>query len=191
MKHQSTRELYEYWQVQRGLRASPDRTDIDPGAIRGVLPDTYILTFKPDAGHPFRVAGTRICSALGRELKGESFVALWTADYRPVVRDLMNVVTEEAVGVVASASTTSTEGARLEFEWLALPLTHHGRNDARILGALSPIDPPFWLGASRVRPLNLGTFRYLAGDTEDVLSDADPATGRIRHGFVVYDGGRT
>jgi hypothetical protein len=37
MKHAASRELYAYWQEKRGTRPAPERTDIEPGAIRGVL----------------------------------------------------------------------------------------------------------------------------------------------------------
>src|SRR4051812_35751029 len=43
MKHPSVRELYHYWIAQRGLRAAPERSDIEPSAIRRALADTFIL----------------------------------------------------------------------------------------------------------------------------------------------------
>ena len=110
MRHPSIRELFDYWNQRRGLRPAPDRGDIEPGAIRQVLADTFILSFDENAGHPFRIAGTRVCAAFGRELKNERFLDLWAADSRQPVRDLLNVVGNEAVGVVASARGTSTAG---------------------------------------------------------------------------------
>src|SRR5882724_4487529 len=73
MKHSSTRELYNYWNLRRGSRAAPERSDIEPGAIRRVLADTFMLSFDPQGGHPFRIAGTRVCALFGRELKGNAF----------------------------------------------------------------------------------------------------------------------
>ena len=74
MKHASIRELFEYWNERRGRRRRPTERDIEPGAIRRVLADTFILAFDAAAGHPFRIAGTRVCAAFGRELKSEAFV---------------------------------------------------------------------------------------------------------------------
>ena len=34
MKHAASRELYAYWEERRGQRLAPERTDIEPGAIR-------------------------------------------------------------------------------------------------------------------------------------------------------------
>src|SRR3979411_214660 len=52
-------------------RRAPERGDIEPGAIRNVLGDSFIIAYDPEADHPFRLAGTRVCALFGRELKGE------------------------------------------------------------------------------------------------------------------------
>jgi hypothetical protein len=192
MRHPSIRQLFDYWNERRGRRAAPDRADIEPGAIRRVLADTFILCFDERAGHPFRIAGTRVCAAFGRELKNDSFLDLWAADSRRQVRDLLNVVAGEAVGVLATARGTSTAGTDHDLELLALPLSHRGRTNARVLGALAPRDAAYWLGACTLGNLTLGTLRYLGPS----LAPAPPIVparpeGRIRHGFIVYDGGQT
>src|SRR5436190_23143037 len=76
MKHATTREVFAYWDNCRGGRLAPDRSDIEPGAIRNVLSDTFILTSDHKAGHPFRLAGTRLCAVMGCDLKGEPFADL-------------------------------------------------------------------------------------------------------------------
>jgi hypothetical protein len=191
MKHPSIRELFDYWNLRRGTRPAPDRADIEPGAIRRVLADTFILSFDAAKGHPFRIAGTRVCAAFGRELKSDGFLDLWTADSRPLARDLLTAVSDEAVGAVASARGTSTLGSTHDLELLLLPLTHRGRTDARVLGALAPRTTAHWLGSGTLCKLTLGTFRYLgsAGRTEPAVAPTRPA-GRVRHGFIVYDGGQ-
>src|SRR5262245_4683960 len=166
MKHPSVRELYEYWNARRGLRSAPDRADIEPGAIRRVLTETFIISFDAAAGHPFRIAGTRVCAAFGRELKGMPFLDLWSADSQAQVRDLLTIVANESVGVVAGARGLSAEGSALDFELLILPLRHRTRTNARVLGALAPAEVPYWFGVSTIEPLSLGTIRYLAPETD-------------------------
>jgi hypothetical protein len=185
MKHPSIRELYDYWNAKRA--------DIEPSAIRRVLADTFILSFDLRAGHPFRIAGTRVCALFGRELKGEAFLDLWSAASRREMRDLAAIVAHESVGLVASAAGAGAADAALNLELLLLPLGFHGRTDARVLGALAPGEPPAWLGSSVLRDLTLGTHRYLgtaiAGHPTPLASVMRDA--RIRHGFVVYDGGQS
>jgi len=193
MKHPSTRELFEYWNKQRGRRPAPERNDIEPGAIRRVLADTFVLAFDTAKGHPFRIAGTRVCAAFGRELKGEQFVGLWDEPSRTLVRDLVHIVAHEAVGVVASAACANAEGARLDLELLILPLSHRTRTDSRLMGTLAPVGAPHWLGISSIGPLSLGTLRYVGSGIAPV--DAPQLVpslrnGRRRHGFIVYDGGQ-
>ena len=77
MKLASTRDVFSHWDTCRGLRQAPDREDIEPGAIRRALGDVFMLDLEPGFGHPFRLAGTRLCALFGRELKATAFFPLW------------------------------------------------------------------------------------------------------------------
>jgi hypothetical protein len=193
MKHSSTRELFDYWNLRRGTRSAPERGEIEPGAIRRVLADTFMLNFDPRIGHPFRIAGTRVCAAFGRELKGTAFTEIWAGASQDPVRDVLATVASEQVGVVAGACGRSCEGAALELEFLVLPLAHRGGASTRILGALVPTEIPFWLGAETLGCLTLGSIRYLGNLTGPYSAPrraaAMPSIARVRHGLRVYDGG--
>jgi hypothetical protein len=195
MKHRSTRELFEYWNAKRGRRLAPDREDIEPEAIRHILADTFIVAFDSGRGHPFRIAGTRVCALFGRELKGQAFLRLWTAECRSLVHDLVIATAQESVGVVAGATGVSTDGYTLDLEFLALPLYQRGRVGGRVLGLLAPTKVPDWLGTNALGALALGTLRYVGPAVRpSLVPNAAPslsANGRIRHGFVVLDGGQS
>ena len=194
MKHPSNRTLFDYWNTRRGARLAPERGEIEPSAIRQVLGDTFVVAIDSSAGHPFRLAGTRICALLGRELKGEGFVRLWDKAAQNSINELVAVVMEEKVGVVASVTSNAAHDPLLaiKLELLLLPLAYRSKNDARLLGALAPMAAPYWLGAKPVDPLRLGMFRHI-GDTVDVVATppVTAAHGRLKHGLTVYDGGRT
>jgi hypothetical protein len=204
MKHPSVRELYHYWNAQRGLRTAPERSDIEPGAIRRALADTFILapsiaTEHAATGHSFRIAGTRLCAAFGRELRGTAFINLWDQESTRRINDLVGAVTRESVGAVAGARGCSADGDVLDFELVLLPLRHQTATDARVLGALAPQDLPYWFGMSPVGKLALGTIRYLGHEDMQHVDAAGPdqgekplpTGGRIRHGLIVYDGGQS
>jgi len=194
MKHSSNRDLFDYWNRRRSDRAAPERSEIEPGAIRHLLADAFILDFAAHAGHPFRIAGTRVCALFGRELKGAAFLDLWADTSTLAMRDLLAVMAEESVGVVASVSAVSANASSLELELLMLPLSHRGRMDARILGGLVPTERTRWLGANAVTGLTLGTLRYLGTDVATIAAPRvvpDPPRGRIRNGLTVYDGGQS
>ena len=178
MKHPSVRELYHYWNAQRGLRAAPERSDIEPGAIRRALADTFILAHDAATGHSFRIAGTRLCAAFGRELRGTAFINLWDQESTRRINDLVGAVTRESVGAVAGARGCSADGEVLDFELVLLPLRHQTATDARVLGALAPQDLPYWFGMSPVGKLALGTIRYLGHEDMQHVDAAGPDQGQ-------------
>jgi hypothetical protein len=194
MKNPSTRELFAYWNERRGERPAPDRDDIEPGAIRRVLGDSFILSFDRTLDHPLRLAGTRVCAMFGRELKGDPFVHLWDAADRAHIRDLLAIVAEEATGVVAGAMAKVADGKTAELELLLLPLLHQEQLQARLLGALSPIKVPFWLGRHPVVSLTLGALRHLdpeikAGPGPRLLRGSQD--GLPPPALTIYQGGRS
>src|SRR5437763_6514455 len=95
MKHPSSREFFAYWDEKRGLNRAPDRSEIEPGAVRDLLGDIFVLSYDPAAGYPFRVAGTRVCALLGRDQKGASFAGLFTQACRREIEDVVGIVAEE------------------------------------------------------------------------------------------------
>ncbi len=177
MKHPSNRELFDYWNERRGSRLAPERADIEPSAIRQVLGDTFVLAADGIGHYPFRLAGTRLCALFGRELKGESFLKLWERSGQTAMRELLAVVMEEKIGVVASVTGATADDTMLavNLELLLLPLSHQSQAEARVLGALAPMAAPYWLGAKAVGPLKLGMFRHIGRGRR---SDPGPALCR-------------
>ncbi len=109
MKHAASRELYAYWEERRGRRSAPERSEIEPGAIRQILSDSFILALDARASHPFRLAGTRVCALFGRELKSQSFIGLWGAASQPTITDLLAVLDHEHIGTVAGVTAQNGE----------------------------------------------------------------------------------
>jgi hypothetical protein len=194
MKQASSRELFGYWAARRGTRAAPERGEIEPSAIRRALGDVFILEFDRGSGHPFRLAGTRVCALFGRELKNERFIDVWQAGDRSAIADLLDGVADDATGLVASASGRTAEGWTQDLELVVLPLAHRGDTHARMIGALAPLMVPFWLGAAQLGQLTLGNVRHLDPALEmssaTRLVAGDPRVAR-RAAFTVYEGGRS
>jgi hypothetical protein len=193
MKHPSTRAVFEYWNKRRGTRAAPERGEIDPSEIRLALGDTFMLAADFVDQLRFRLAGTRVCALFCREIKGEIFTAAWGEASRKAIEELLVIVNEEAVGVVAGLTARTEEGHEAELEMLLLPLAHSGHARIRALGVLAPTVPPYWLGTQPVTALELVTLRHIG---PEVKSRSVPRFGRategsrLRHGFTVYSGGR-
>ena len=58
MKHPSNKDLFAYWNKQRGERLAPSRADIEPTDIRHVLGDAFVLATDSAGNYSFRLAGT-------------------------------------------------------------------------------------------------------------------------------------
>jgi hypothetical protein len=193
MKHASTRAVFEYWTRKRGVRPAPARSDIDPTEIRHALSDTFMLSADFVDQLRFRLAGTRVCALFGREIKGEVFAELWRQADRKAVDDLLAIVTDETTGAVAGLTARTEDGAETDLELLLLPLARTGHARIRALGVLAPTNPPYWIGAKPVVELTLGTLRHVGSAVESLTwPRLEPAAdgSRVRHGFVVYSGGR-
>ncbi len=190
MKHAASRELYAYWQKRRGTRPAPERAEIEPGAIRGVLSDAFILALDRSAGHPVRLAGTRVCALFGREIKGESFLGLWTNASQPIIASLLAILADECTGTVAGVTAQNANGEPIDLELLLLPLGARRPSFARTIGVLAPLRVPQWLGASPIGALTLGGRRHVGAALEKRLLPRFMAP-RGRRGLVVYEGGRS
>lgn len=193
MKNSATRMLFSHWDRVRGERAAPERGEIEPGAIRYALADTFILEVDPDQQGSIRLAGTRLCALFGGELRGRPFRDLWAEASRPEVQTCLDAVVAEASGVVAGA-LGQVEGGPLDLEMILLPLRHRGRTQARVLGAISPASVPVWIGLRSVECLELTTLRVITsrpqGDPVPALVVPDAVVAAPRRRFVLHQGGR-
>jgi hypothetical protein len=193
MKQASSRELFGYWVARRGTRSAPERGEIEPSAIRRALGDVFILEFDRAGGHPFRLAGTRMCALFGGELKNTHFLDLFEAGSRAPIADLLDAIADDAEGAVAAVKGRTAEGWAQDAELMLLPLAHRGDTHARMIGTLAPFAAPFWLGAAKLGALTLGTVRHLdpqrEAPTAARLVAGDVSAAR-RATFTVVEGGR-
>src|SRR4051812_9722023 len=158
MKHPSSREFFAYWDAKRGMARAPDRSDVEPGAVRELLGDIFVLSYDSRAGYPFRVAGTRVCALLGCDQKGSSFSALFSPASRRDLEDILGVVAEEMLAAVAGVTATAQDGSSVALELLLLPFNPRAHPPLTLPGLLPPLDdsvPP----AVKVFPLP--SWRYI------------------------------
>ncbi len=186
MKHPRNRELFDYWNERRGSRAAPERIDIEPGAIRSLLGDSFVLSCAPGEEAQFRVAGTRLCALFGRELRGQAFSTIWEPESAAELRGLLTVVMEDIIGIAAGARTGVAGELSCNVELLVLPLAHRGRLGARMLGALAVLERPYWLGIWPAEPLRLTTVQYVSGPAAVAPR---PTRADVWQRLTVIDGG--
>ncbi|MBA3446536.1 MAG: PAS domain-containing protein [Pseudaminobacter sp.] len=208
MKQNGTIDLFQYWNRLRDGRPAPKRTEIEPADIRTLLADTFILEKDTRGEAVFRLAGTRLCAAYGRELKGFSFPSLWRDKDQRLIAKLAHGVFQSKSVVVIVYDGVSRNGRSIGFELLLLPLDG-GTENPRALGVISAGEKPFWLGADPIGDAAIESVRVVDPDREPMFLKNRPAvtvpslapsddaiTGspigaarRIRH-LLVLPGGR-
>ncbi len=211
MKHAASRELYEHWMRLRGCNRAPRRSELEPYDLRRVLGDTFILEAAENPAYPFRLAGTQICAAFGREMKGEDFLDIFSdEDLRSVASLLADITYRAAAGVLGTVAT-SRSGRTVKFEVLVLPLASDqpdpsGESPAfdRVIGVMPAMDRPYWLGSdwlTRHEVVSLRLLHPVEGRPREAVTPArvvDLEQSRVvpvaaRGGprrFVVVEGGK-
>lgn len=174
MHETSTKTLFDYWNSLRGSRSAPDRRDIDPARIKSALAYTFILELDPAGEFSFRLAGSHLCSAYARELKGRSFTRLWHPRDRDALETLIRAVTEDhAVALVTFQGTTPVH-TKANFETILLPVRHNGSTQTRLLGAMTAFETPYWFGTQPIMEQRITGLRLIWPDEatpEDMARD--------------------
>lgn len=128
-------ELYAYWAGLRHGPQLPSRSDIQPGAIKRLLPTVSLIDVQREPlRFRLRLAGTGLYSVYGREITGRTLEEVYSSSAAEYWRtELTNIVKDRrpAVGV----HNLSWRGAsHMSILWLRLPLASNGRDVDMILG---------------------------------------------------------
>lgn len=191
MRHSASRFLFTYWDSLRAGRAAPDRGEIEPGQIRSILADTFILERGVNSGAHFRLAGTRVCALFNRELRAQTIDSLWPERDALEIRRIVDRVAAHSIGALVNIKGTTVKRNSVDLEMLLLPLGYRGVLDTRLIGTVSPSSAPTWLGVDEVDRLALVSHRMLQeASRPDVETVEDLENLSPRRRFVVYQGGR-
>jgi hypothetical protein len=183
MKHPSSRAFFAYWDEKRGAARAPDRSEIEPDAVRELLGDIFVLSYDGAAGYPFRVAGTRVCALLGCDLKDRSFSALFAPESRREIEEMIAVVSEDMLAAVAGITATSQDGSPAHLELLLLPFNPRAHTPMSLTGLLAPFESE----ACVLRDFKLTSWRYLGHQPEKFVPRALRKLA-IARGIMVYEG---
>ncbi len=184
VKSAASQQLYDYWDRLRGARSAPERNDVDPAAIRGVLADTFILEYDRMAAFPLRIVGSRTNALFTRELRGQSFVGLWRREDRAELTDILASAADGVQPYLLGARAGPEGAPAIDVELLILPLRHHGATHARMIGVCTPRAAPTWLGLLPCEPLALISLRALRRDATGIAQAIAVQSNFQRHGHL-------
>jgi hypothetical protein len=183
MKHPSNRDLFAYWNDRRGFARAPDRSEIEPGAVRGLLGDIFVLSYDADGGFPFRMAGTRLCALLGGDVKDRSFLAQFAQPSRREIGEIVTVVCEETLPAIAGVTASAPDGSIARLELLLLPFNTRAHEPISLTGLLAP----FGETNGALGPLEIVSWRYIQPPAERIVPRALRKLALAR-GLMVYEG---
>ena len=205
MKQRTTQTLYAYWNDLRAGRIAPGRLEIEPSRISATLPETFMLERTDPASYHYRLAGTRLCEIFGTELRGTNLLAGWTASDRTAIAASLKSTCEQGAVTLLTIEAGADMIRRVQLEVIMLPLMHANNTMERVIGAMSALTSPHWLGyehltVKRLIDHNLiwpdGRPRAIIERTgrEAPFRPAPPAVRLVqseRRLFRVFDGGRS
>jgi len=183
MKHPSNRDFFAYWDERRGYGRAPDRSDIEPAAVRELLGDIFVLSCDVEAGFPFRMAGTRLCALLGGDVKSQSFPAQFAPQSRGEIEEIVTIVCEEMLPAIAGIRAPSSDGSTAHFELLLLPFNARAHEPISLTGLLAP----FGQVQGPLGPLEIVSWRYMHRPPERMVPRALRKLALAR-GLMVYEG---
>jgi hypothetical protein len=161
MRQKISIELFTYWSRIRSFSDAPLRSQVDPAAIAAILPHVFIL--QPGSGGDirFRLAGTLVCSAFGRELRGTSFASLWAAKSPIDPLKIAEGVMSHATPALLNATAFSLGERTANFEIVLLPMRSSPEACDRLIGCLAPVGNLSWLGVDPITGLAMDRSRLL------------------------------
>ena len=170
MRHEKTKQIIDYWtwlfNKSGASRDSndrmiwPERNDVHPGACSKLLGDMFVLDTDNGASS-FRLAGTRLCSMYGGELKHHNLIELYADHEQSVLENWITMMnTEDYLLLLCSKGVTAT-GEAVTMETVLMPLSNRKRRGERLLGLTVALENPYWLGEKEIVETSLLSVRIV------------------------------
>jgi hypothetical protein len=132
-RSQMVRMLHAWWLAHRGASGIPDRRDLDPAALRPLLPNLFISDVETD---PFRIRyrlmGTKAARVTGFDITGRYLDALLDAQPQVPWMGYYRRVYDNHAPLLGSVVVPAKSGGTFEYEFGLFPLTQGGTAVAQI-----------------------------------------------------------
>lgn len=170
MRHDKTKKMLDYWldlwreagamKDARGRVVWPERNAIQPVHCAELLGDMFILDVANGASH-YRLAGTRLCATMGRELKDEAFAHAYKDEDQRAAESWATGLVQDDYVVLICSDASIRDGRVIPMETLLMPLNHQGARDQRALGLTVPLEMPNWIASEPIAEIAIRSVRIL------------------------------
>jgi hypothetical protein len=134
MKHRNSHFAVGYWSRLRHGRGAPDQADIDPKALKRLLPFVFLLDARQASNPVYRLAGSTLCERYGGELRGRNFLSIWDPGSRGRLTELLREALSERMPACLTSIGATEDCRMVEIETVLLPITFGGHVPERFLG---------------------------------------------------------
>jgi len=136
--HAGLSQLRAYWEGLRQDGTLPDRAQLDPRGLAGVLDRVFLAEAIGRGLVQVRIAGSSLSEAAGMDLRGLPLSCLFAAEARPVLAEALQPVIEGKAVVTLDLGTPQT-GQHAVARLILLPLTD-GSDRRLVLGCFGAGD---------------------------------------------------
>src|SRR5579871_4780749 len=133
MKHRNSHFAVGYWSRIRNGRDTPDQADIDPRALKRLLPFVFLLDARGGM-FTYRLAGTTLCERYGGELRGRDYLHPWDADSRKHLSELLTRSLKARLPLCLTSVGATNDCRVIEIETVLMPVTLGADHPERFLG---------------------------------------------------------
>ena len=150
MKHSNSHFAVGYWSRIRAGRAVPDQADIDPKALKRLLPYVFLLDVRPDSTFTYRLAGTALCERFGVELRDHNFLAHWDRESRASLATLLRQSIRTRTPLCLTSIGATEDCRMIEIETVLMPISFGGRDPERFLAVAHVLGDPYPLAGRAI-----------------------------------------
>lgn len=175
MKHPTSAALYEHWRSLRRGAGAVAWADIQPRDLGPLIPDLFLIDTDAGKGARFRFCGELLARRYGRDLNGESFLALWAGEDQGLLRRHLSAPGRNYCGIILGVLAETAGGGFTSFEMPLLPLRTENRWDGAI-GCMVRVAGHEDSNRIRARVVSqeIRSLRFLGGEGQ-------PAVAALRH----------
>jgi hypothetical protein len=185
MKHRNSHFAVGYWSRIRQGRSVPDQADIDPKALKRLLPFVFILDARIDGALIYRLAGTTLCERYGGELRGRNFLAHWDPDSRARLSELMRQSLRSRMPVSLTSIGATDDCRMIEIETVLMPISFGSGDAERFLGVAQVLTDVAPLAGQPITFERLVTSAFVRED-DKTDNELPPAPPQEKRGFQTH-----
>lgn len=194
LEHAGSRRLYRHWEAMRAEKAAPARETLDLKPIAALVPKLGIIE-KPtqDADFIWRLAGTGVCTLLGREATGSRVAWGFDAFEADIVQRFLGGVVERLQPCVLKFNLINELGEVTPTELIGLPLLAVGGERMQALTGMFDFSDLGPRRSSRLSSIQLIAARSIWTEhlPDDSVVRRLEASAQAKPQFQVIAGGRS